>query len=54
MPEEPSERVIVAHLLERAGLTVDETELDDLVEIYRYNRDTSALLFSEHARELLR
>ena len=51
-PAESADRSLVALMLQRAGLPVDESEMDDIVEMYRYYRETSAILHSDRATEL--
>jgi len=53
MPTENDQRDVVVHLLERAGLPVNDDEIDEMVRIYAYNRMTAGLLYSDRVKALL-
>ena len=53
MSTENDPRDVVVHLLERAGLPVNDDEIDEMVRIYAYNRMTAGLLYSDRVKALL-
>jgi hypothetical protein len=54
MATEHDQRVVVVHLLERAGLPVNDDEIDELMRIYSYNRMTAAMLYTDDVKDLLK